>query len=279
MNKKGLTFVQVMVVLLLVCAGIFVFCSNQPAPQSDVAAGELASFQHRFLPGMGKDADPAEDMTEEETAAYLAELERNKQQLKDLEKLSQQKKAELDKQLEELKKQTESLKQQAQEAPVKTPAAAAPAKKYQGVKVLGKNELTAEELAALEQATGKSERELKKIAASNKRAAIMNYKTNLTDEALAEMEAFSGPKMLIFYADWCPHCRNMKPVFAQLANEYAGRVAVFAFNVDKSPRTYSKYSPRGVPSMVFFKKNHKKHAQTQGEQPASNIRTYLDAIK
>lgn len=278
MNRKGLTFIHVLLFLLVVCGGVFFFYANQPETESGMDANKFAAFQKRFLPEMNKDEDPTEDMTEEELDAYLADLERK----------SKESEAELNKLLEDLKKQTEALKQQSQELTEKVqtaPASAKPSKsatkKYQGVKVLGKDDLTAEELDALGQATGKSAQELKKIAGSRQRAAAVreSYKTNLTDDALTEMENFTGPKMVIFYADWCPHCRNMKPVFAQLAKEYAGWVTIFAFNVDRAPRAYSKYSPRGVPSMLFFKKNHKKHSQTQGEQPASNLKVHLDAIK
>lgn len=219
MNKKGITFVHIMIVLFLLSMGGILVYRNFSAQQPQ---------------------QPAENKAPLET-------------------------------------QTENQNKPQEPQPT---APAKARKKYQGVKVLGQDALSAQELAALQQATGKSIQELTRAAAAKKRAAAVQqfYKTNLTDADLPDMQAFSGPKVLIFYADWCPYCRRMKPVFEQLAKEYAGRAAVFAFNVEKAPKTYAKYSPRGVPSLVFYKQNNKKHSQTQGEQPIAELRKYMNAI-
>lgn len=93
-----------------------------------------------------------------------------------------------------------------------------------------------------------------------------------------EVDGYDGPKMVAFYATWCPHCHRMMPVFEEAAKLYDGKVKVFAVDVDKSPKASAKYGVRGIPTMLFFR-NDKDFTQLAGEQPLEALKEQLDALK
>ena len=44
-----------------------------------------------------------------------------------------------------------------------------------------------------------------------------------------------GPVLLKIGAEWCEECQDMKPILAQIATDYEGRVTVMSLDIDKSP--------------------------------------------
>jgi thiol-disulfide isomerase/thioredoxin len=68
----------------------------------------------------------------------------------------------------------------------------------------------------------------------------------------------SQPRFLMFYVDWCPHCREALPEFEQLAGtQTLGMTAVDFVLVDhdKSKSEWSDYDVRGYPTMILETSN------------------------
>lgn len=59
-----------------------------------------------------------------------------------------------------------------------------------------------------------------------------------------------------FYADWCPPCRAIAPVFSKLADEHAraGHLAFAKVNVDHVNGVARRYDVSAMPTFVFFEK-------------------------
>jgi len=57
-----------------------------------------------------------------------------------------------------------------------------------------------------------------------------------------------------FYADWCPPCRAIAPVFSKLADEHStkGKLAFAKVNVDHVNAVAGKYGVSAMPTFVFF---------------------------
>jgi thioredoxin 1 len=57
-----------------------------------------------------------------------------------------------------------------------------------------------------------------------------------------------------FYADWCPPCRAIAPVFGKLADEHAvdGKLAFAKVNVDHVKDVAAKYGVRAMPTFLMF---------------------------
>jgi thioredoxin 1 len=100
----------------------------------------------------------------------------------------------------------------------------------------------------------------------------------LTDETFDEFLAQDElPTMVDFWAEWCAPCKAIAPVIEDLAGEYAGKLRVGKLNVDDNPRTASRYSIRGIPTLLIFK-NGEVQEQIVGAQPKGAIKKSLDKV-
>lgn len=57
-----------------------------------------------------------------------------------------------------------------------------------------------------------------------------------------------------FYADWCPPCRSIAPIFSKLADKHAlrGHLAFAKVNVDHVNDIAGRYGVSAMPTFVFF---------------------------
>ena len=62
------------------------------------------------------------------------------------------------------------------------------------------------------------------------------------------------PMIVDFSATWCPPCQKLKPIFAELAEEFRGRIDFLTIDVDNSPEIAHVYSVSSIPMLVFLDK-------------------------
>lgn len=58
-----------------------------------------------------------------------------------------------------------------------------------------------------------------------------------------------------FYADWCPPCRTIAPIFSKLADEHAvpGQLGFAKVNVDHVKEVAQRYGISAMPTFLIFK--------------------------
>ena len=62
-----------------------------------------------------------------------------------------------------------------------------------------------------------------------------------------------GVALVDFWAPWCGPCQMMGPVFEELSDEYAGKVAFVKVNTEETPEFAMPFGIQGIPTLVLAK--------------------------
>ena len=60
-------------------------------------------------------------------------------------------------------------------------------------------------------------------------------------------------ELLDFFAEWCPPCKTMGPIFEELEKEFEGRVGFKKIDIDKEGEKAAKFKVMSVPTFVIIK--------------------------
>ncbi len=80
----------------------------------------------------------------------------------------------------------------------------------------------------------------------------MDNVREITDDNF-DTEAGEGLLLVDFWAPWCTPCRVVGPIIEELADEYAGTVAVGKLNVDDNMQTAQAFRVMSIPTVILFK--------------------------
>ncbi|WP_441247530.1 thioredoxin [Kitasatospora sp. McL0602] len=101
----------------------------------------------------------------------------------------------------------------------------------------------------------------------------------VTDETFAtEVLAAAGPVLVEFTADWCPPCRMMAPVLADVAREEAHRLTVVQLDVDRNPETQAAYGVLSMPTMIVFRDGEPVKSVVGARAKARLLRDFADVL-
>ena len=62
-----------------------------------------------------------------------------------------------------------------------------------------------------------------------------------------------SPVVVEFRADWCPFCRQMKPIVDAVASEHRKTLIIGLLDIDANPQTTGEYKVDGIPTYIVFR--------------------------
>jgi thioredoxin 1 len=75
------------------------------------------------------------------------------------------------------------------------------------------------------------------------------------------------------YADWCPPCRAIAPIFSQLADQHAveGKFAFAKVNVDHVRDVAARYGVTAMPTFIPFTDGQPEPLEVKGIKPSRSV--------
>ncbi len=92
-----------------------------------------------------------------------------------------------------------------------------------------------------------------------------------------EVEQSDIPVLLDFWAQWCPPCKMLGPVFEQLSGDFEGTVKFAKINVDENQELAKKYDVSGIPALIMTK-GGKEIDRMVGFMAEKDLRNKIDEI-
>eukprot|EP01116_Phalansterium_solitarium_P009009 TRINITY_DN22_c0_g1_i1.p1 TRINITY_DN22_c0_g1~~TRINITY_DN22_c0_g1_i1.p1 ORF type:complete len:372 (-),score=196.29 TRINITY_DN22_c0_g1_i1:538-1599(-) len=81
-----------------------------------------------------------------------------------------------------------------------------------------------------------------------------------------------------FYAPWCGHCKNLEPVYEEIADTFASSkdVVIAKVDADSHRDLGSRFGVQGFPTLKFFQKGSKEAEAYEGGRSLDDIVTYIN---
>ncbi|RKY19529.1 MAG: thioredoxin [Planctomycetota bacterium] len=74
------------------------------------------------------------------------------------------------------------------------------------------------------------------------------------------------PVVVDFWAEWCPPCKFLAPIFERLAERFAGKVEFVKVDVDVAPDVAARFGIYAIPTLILLK-DGKEVARQEGALP------------
>jgi thioredoxin 1 len=85
------------------------------------------------------------------------------------------------------------------------------------------------------------------------------------------------PVAVDFWAPWCPPCRVIAPILAELAAEYGEQLRIVKLNIDIYPSYVGRFGIRGAPTLIVFEGGQEVD-RLIGSQRKSTYQAHFDAV-
>lgn len=95
-----------------------------------------------------------------------------------------------------------------------------------------------------------------------------------TDDSF-EADVATGVSLVDFWADWCGPCKALAPTLDEIADEYAGDVAVIKVDIVANEAIASRFNARSIPLLILMKDGEEK-ARMTGAVSKTRLAAFID---
>ncbi len=83
---------------------------------------------------------------------------------------------------------------------------------------------------------------------------MANGRVNLlTDASFWDTIQRTKFALVDFFGEWCMPCKQLAPMFSELAQEYEGKVYFAKIDIDRNRRATTQFGVQSVPMVIAFK--------------------------
>lgn len=85
----------------------------------------------------------------------------------------------------------------------------------------------------------------------------------------------SGVSLVDFWADWCGPCKALAPTLDEIAEDYAGEVAVVKVDIVANTVTAGRFAARSIPLLILMK-DGEEVARMTGAVSKTRLAAFID---
>lgn len=89
----------------------------------------------------------------------------------------------------------------------------------------------------------------------------------------------SSPVVFIeFYASWCPHCRRMMPVVAEIRELLGGSLPIYQFDIDQNQKAATEAGAETIPTFIIYRDGEpvwRHSGEMEGRDLLQSIKQYM----
>ncbi|KAI0783773.1 protein disulfide isomerase [Abortiporus biennis] len=108
--------------------------------------------------------------------------------------------------------------------------------------------------------------------------ALASNVLELTPDNFDEHVGKGQPALVEFFAPWCGHCKNLAPVYEQLADAFShakDKVIIAKVNADEHKDLGHKYGVSGYPTLKWFKANSAEPDKYEGGRDLDTLAKFI----
>lgn len=103
---------------------------------------------------------------------------------------------------------------------------------------------------------------------------FINKVTDIYDDKGFRYKGYT-PCIVDFYADWCNPCQHIKPLMAEMARKYKGKLIIYKINVDHARDICDVFDIENIPTLMFFNRTEQPRKMV-GAPSKSNLESTIN---
>ena len=91
-----------------------------------------------------------------------------------------------------------------------------------------------------------------------------------------QVKSQAGKQLVLFYAPWCPHCKEMLPDWDRFASANRSNVSAKKVNSELEPELIKEYDIQGFPTILLLDGSGKTIAKYEGERDTKSLSDFVN---